>query len=212
MPRKQKVGLISAMGSGFQIIKELVEEIRRQEGTEDDVRQLLTGSQPERPNELIVKIATMLVGKTKIVWRGKIKIDHSQTLDQRLELGRYGLVMSQIPKLYPLDIRQQVEDPEVVLVQFNRIKTPDEMRKEIDSLGFKLADIEDLIAFGTANREWVCKLNGILALGGVKTTEEADAYLEPPSIFWSGMSTLGLSSHQFFCGPGRGTTIICRVK
>ena len=47
MPRKQKVGLISAMGSGFQIIKELVEEIRRQEGTEDDVRQLLVAHAQE---------------------------------------------------------------------------------------------------------------------------------------------------------------------
>ncbi|MFC1633087.1 hypothetical protein ACFL1U_03060, partial [Patescibacteria group bacterium] len=160
--------------------------------------------------DLCTSIATQLIGKTKVVLKEKVSIDHSVPLKQRLEDGSFGLVFRKIPKLYPLNLRDEAEDVNLALVRFGRANSTSGMNEELEKFNLKYADIEDLIAFCVKHREYVCRFRSILALAGVKTSKDGLIFFEVPSVFWE--NGLSISTHQCFGGPYADLVLLCREK
>jgi hypothetical protein len=225
MAREKKVGLVSALGAGFEIVKSLVNEILKQGGEEDDVRRLLADERLRK------NFAEILIGKTEVVWHGRVEIDHRLSYEDRVK--NYGMTFSQVLELYPITPRAGTEKVGLVLVRFGRAKSVLEMEKELCDFAlanketWRMAGAEEAIAFGDQHRELVCKFDHITALGDSKFSEQkapvsdqhipfcgkigSKLYFEVLGLSWPVCGGLTLSTHQFFNGTWPGCCILCSV-
>jgi hypothetical protein len=203
MKRQKQVGLVSAMGTGFEIVNRLVTEVQSQGGDENDVRQLLSSK------ELLATVAKTLVGKTEVVMKFGVVVDYNLRLDQRLE--NYGLYCSSIIQNYSIVSRSsEAQVVKMVVVRFGRHKHIPQMNEELKALDLQHTDIEDLIAFGAQCPEWVCRLQHIHCCKGVRTDAGGMSLFEIPVLHWAIPGDLSISTNQFFFGPYPGACILCR--
>lgn len=203
MSRKtEKVGLVSAMGTGFEIIKALVDGVKANDGVEEDLRRILS------EKDVCQDIVNILCGKTKVVWTGSVTIDHNVCLNERVaEFAEHGMLFSQFRKLYPLKIRRGKSLIELVLVQFNRpISIINALFQISDERKLQPAGVEEIIAFGLKYQKVVFKYEHILAPADSENSQEA--YMEVPSLGWTFPGGLTLSTWQIVSSVNRGVSLL----
>lgn len=198
------IGLVSALGVVFEIIKALIDGIKAIGGKESDLRRVLS------EECLRARVVKMLVGKPEVVWTGRVIVDHSLSLRERVDNGGYGMIFRQFLKLNPGRPRENSSDEvELAVVQFNRPTTLTDAFKQIMELGFLPAGVEELVALGAQHRELAFKYH-IEAFIDSKCSQ--GCYFEVPILFWAVPGGMTLSTAQFSLSTGDGsceTAILC---
>lgn len=228
MLREKKVGLVSATGASFEIIKCLVQRVEQLGGDENDVRQLLN------PNLRILQdVAKLIAGTTAIVWKGTVEIDHSKTYCERVK--SYGMILTKITKYYPIQPREGIDRVKLALVRFRKSMEVVAVEEVLEKLCLKHSTAEDAFAFGGQYPHVVYKFENIVSLGDSNFSElkppvspmsdepipfgkigsKVYFYHEALSLSWSrpgNLSDLTLSTYKFFNRTWPGCCILCRKK
>ena len=191
MSASEKTGLVSAIGTSFEVIKTLVNGVKEIGGEEDDLRRILSD---EYVREKIIKI---LCSETEILWTGHVIIDHNKTFKERVE--PYRMVVSNLFREYTLETSNRKSLVELVLLRFNKKMSLEETICEVfKERNLQPASLEEIIALGIQCPHVVykfgCHMEGsILAPGKSKKTQKGN-YVEVPSLFW--VNNISLSTHQ----------------
>jgi len=185
----EKIGLVSATGTSFEIIKTLVNGIKEVGGEEEDVRRIL--SDPH----IREKIVKTLCSKTEVLWTGSVIIDQSKTYDERVE--DYSMVVSNLRREYTIECKDRVSKIELVLLRFNRNIPVDEAANEVfKERNLNMAGLEELIALGLQHPHVAFKFGKWGAILATRDSEKGEkSYVEVPCLFWS--NNIALSTHQF---------------
>lgn len=188
----EKIGLVSAIGTSFEIIKTLVNGVKEIDGSEEDIRRILSDEYVRG------KIVKTLCGKTEVLWTGFVIIDHNIAYEERLK--NYSMVVSNLLREYSVQTKERKSRAELVLLRFNKRVQVDQAIDEIfKERNLQMAGLEELIALGLQYPHVVFKFathseGSILATRDSKKSEKS-CYFEVPSLFWS--NSICLSTHQF---------------
>lgn len=195
MSASEKTGLVSAVGTSFEIIKTLVNGTKDLGGEEDDIRRILSDQYVRE------KITKILCSKTEVLWTGSVIIDHNKTFEERVK--PYGLVFRNLFENYKIETIDRKSKVELVLLRFNKKLSVDEVAKEgFQEKNLLMAGLEEVTALGVQHPNIVYRYafhpeGTILAPGDSKKSPKGN-YIEVPSLFWSG--NISLSTHQFVEG------------
>ncbi len=95
-----------------------------------------------------------------------VTVDYTQTVEEMVQAGKYDWKNSDISsKNFPVK-RREPGKVEVHLIHFNRAISSDDAIKELDRMGFRLAELPELLALGAQHPDEQKKYP-IIALGSV---------------------------------------------
>lgn len=167
MSRKNVSAIVSGAGwiSGFASL--LVQEMRRQGWTDEQIHSLVTESAPEK--QPIQQIVSLLKGVDKNQFGPvyPVSVDYTCTLVEMIKAGKYDWVNDNITeKNFPIH-RPSVSEAatgdggpyrvpgvqnngniELGLVHLNKVASEEEVLRHLEQLGLRPAKIEELLAFG----------------------------------------------------------------
>ena len=162
---RQKSDILSGMGSGYEIVKAIADEVKNLGGGDDDLRRILS----EPSLRLTLGKAIMHNGSEVSPSNATtypVTIDYADTFEQRLASGRYDWKNSDINKKnFPVKGEGTV-DRILELAHYAKDMSTDAVLAAIDAQGYRPATIEDLLAFGAKYPELQREFP-IVALGSV---------------------------------------------
>jgi hypothetical protein len=175
---RQKSGLLSVLGTVFEIVKAIVDEVLNLGGNDEDVRKILTIPEIRR------QIAELLVKSISVVQQTlKVIVDYTQPLAEMIKAGNYNWVNSDITaEHFPMK-GEGKQEKEVFLFHFGKDMTSEQVIVEMEKRGYRPAKIEDLSALGVAYPE-LQKQFPIVALGSV--WQGPLGYRHVPFLVWYG--------------------------
>lgn len=162
---KQKSDILSGMGSGYEIVKVIVDEVKNRGGGDDDVRKILSD------RNLQTHIGDLIMGTYQqavkpIPTTYPVEIDYTDTFEQRLAAGRYDWKNSDITeKHFPVKGEGKVK-LDLELAHYAKSMSTEAVLAAIDAQGYRPATIEELLAFGAKYPELQREFP-IIALGSV---------------------------------------------
>ena len=176
---RKKSELLSSLGTVFEIVKAIIDEVLDLGGSDEDVRRIL------KDKSLRKKIANLIVQtKPAIQDTFKVVVDYGQSLAEMISAGKYGWVNSDIiQKHFPVEGSDQKE-VELVLFHFGRVMTSEQVIAEMDEAGYRPAPIEDLLSLGASYPE-LQKDFPVAALGSVWQSPVGHRYV--PYLPWCGV-------------------------
>ncbi|MBI4090447.1 MAG: hypothetical protein HY422_00305 [Candidatus Komeilibacteria bacterium] len=162
---RQKSDILSGMGSGYEIVKAIADEVKNLGGGDDDLRRILS----EPSLRTTIGKAIMHNGSevsTSGATTYPVTIDYADTFEQRLASGRYDWKNSDIKeKNFPIKGEGTVER-NLELAHYGKDMSTDAVLAAIDAQGYRPATIEELLAFGAKYPELQREFP-IVALGSV---------------------------------------------
>lgn len=191
---QKKSDLLSALGTVFQIMKAIIDEVLDLGGNDEDVRKIL------KDPILCRKIAEIIMAvRSFIATTFKVTVDCSRTLEDMIAVGNYDWVNKNITQEHFQVLSQGKLEKEVVLFHYEKSMTSKEAISRMDKEGFQPAVIEDLLALGEAHPD-LQKQFPILALGSVWRCNR-----DVPYLGWD-----GLRRYLNLDWSGRQWSVYCR--
>ena len=125
----------------------------------------------DAPDALVEKVAAVLAEAMRAaanLFRFRVVVNYSQTLEQMIAAGRYDWKNPDITeKHFPIPpSKRGKEEVAIELVHFDRNMESDEVLRELDKAGLRSAELPELLAFGAAHPEKQREFP-IVALGSV---------------------------------------------
>lgn len=147
MPKQNISQLVSGMGVATSLITSLMKEVQKRGGTDEDIHRLVT---PEG-EAVLGKVAELIVatGIPKATATAfTVTMDYTKTVEQMVEAGTYDWKNKDInSENFPVN-RRESGKVEVHLIHFNRFISSDDATKELDRMGFRPAELPELLALG----------------------------------------------------------------
>ena len=172
---RQKSELLSALGTSFELVKAIVDEVLDLGGSDEDVRGIL------KDESLRKQVAKLIVQASAIQSTFKVVVDYGKNLAEMISAGKYDWVNDDITKEhFPVKGSGQRE-VEVVLFHFGRAISSEDVIAEMDKVGYRPARIEELLGLGVAYPE-LQKEFPIVALGSV--WRDPRGYRHVPCLGW----------------------------
>lgn len=151
---RQKSEFVSGLGTGFEIIKALSDEVNALGGTDDNLRQIISNHQLRK------ELAKMLVGNTANIY----PINVVGNINDAVKSGNYDWSNSDISdKHFTAD---QPHDCDLILKHFGKDMSTDAVLKALDAEGLRPATMSELLALGAQYPE-LQRQFPIIALGSV---------------------------------------------
>lgn len=150
---KQKSDILSGMGSGYEIVKTIIDEVKNRGGSDDDVRKILSD------RTLQIRIGDLIMGTDQQDTTPRstiypVEIDYSDTFEQRLAAGRYDWKNSDITeKHFPVKGEGQIQ-VDLELAHYGKSLSTEAILAAIEAQGYRPATIEELLAFGATYPEF----------------------------------------------------------
>src|ERR1051325_72652 len=94
----------------------------------------------------------------------KLYVNYNLSIDKAIAVGNYSQINSHITEKNFPTIRSGVEKIEVVIVNIDSVMYLEDVPRELDRMGFRPADLRELLAFG-ARYPKVQRQYNIFALG-----------------------------------------------
>ncbi len=164
---KKGSAFLKGFGSGFQILKNIIDAVLAHGGDDRDISRLLSNS------DLVKQIAELIMSKKKrFTLPYKVIVDYGKSLAEMIEEGNYNFVSEKmIDEHFQIAGTGQLE-VELVLVHMNlQDITNRKVLNYMNSLGLEPAKIEHLLAFGAANPDVQLEFP-IIALSSVLVGED----------------------------------------
>ena len=132
----------------------------------------------DAPDALVEKVAAVLAEAMRAaanLFRFRVVVNYSQTLEQMIAAGRYDWKNPDITeKHFPIPpSKRGKEEVAIELVHFDRNMESDEVLRELDKAGLRSAELPELLAFGAAHPEKQREFP-IVALGSVWQDRSGD--------------------------------------
>lgn len=188
---QQKSGFLSALGVMWEIWKALVNAVLDLGGSDDDLRRIQTDKELRR------KLAELIVGATRKVFR--LVVNYDESVETLVKRGKYDWTNDSITsKNFPTK-RTGTSEVVVELVYLNRAVSTDEALAELDRMGFRPAELKELLVLGAEQPELQREFP-IVALGSVWQYPDGDrrcAYLgryadgRDLDLYWLGRDWYG---------------------
>lgn len=161
MARKRSE-FLKGFGKAFEIFKALTDAVLERGGDDGDIERILT-SKILRAN--LADIICNVSQTAKNTFR--VLVNYSHTVEEMVRVGKYDRSNSNInSENFPTD-RDGAAEVEVELVHLNRvISDGDEAVRELDRMGYRPAELHELLALGEQRPE-VQREFPIAALGSV---------------------------------------------
>lgn len=154
MARQQKSEFVSGLGTGFEIIKSLSDEVNSLGGDDDSLRQILSN------RTLRKELAKLIVGNNANVY----PISVVGTIEQQVVAGNYNWSNSDISDAH--FTADQPHDTDVILCHFDKDMSTDAVLKALDEKGLRPATMSELLAVGIQHSKLQLQFP-IIALGSV---------------------------------------------
>lgn len=171
---QEKSGLLSAMGTMFQILKAIIDEVLSLGGNDENVRRILSDQNLRREIGKLI----MSASKSFVVASFRVAVDYGRTLKSMVDAGKYDWVNEDITQEH-FPVSSQGGD-EVSIFHFNEEIASENAILAMDREGFRPARIEELLALGEKQPE-LQKQFPIIALGSIWLDPGGDrcvAYLD----------------------------------
>lgn len=163
--RKPKSEFVTGLGTAFELVKTLSDEVTSLGGNDDDLRRIIADKSVAR------QIAELLVSRP-VSDTFALDINYTRSLETMVALGRYEYVNGDITaENFPVGSGEA--SVEAVLVHLNRRASDEEVLAELQQYGLRPATMAELAAFGEQYPDQQCKYL-IVALGSVGTDHHGD--------------------------------------
>lgn len=145
--------------------------LRRYLKTEDQAQALIESPAFVEGFDTHVKA---LVGKLTNIFM--VTVDYARSLSEMIAAGKYGYANEDITaEHFPITGEGKV-DAEILLVHLNRDISSENALAELDKLGLRAANLQELLAFGETHSE-VQREFPIIALGSIWQDRDGDRYV-----------------------------------
>ena len=167
---RKKSELLSALGTTFEIVKALVDEVLNLGGSDGDIRRIL---KDEGLRRRIAELILVIQDTYEVV------VDYSHTLTEMIESCHLDWKNSDIiPEYFPIE-GEGCQKVKVTLFHFNRKMSTEQAASEMEEQGYRPATLPELLALGAAQPD-LQKRFPILALGS--GWQAPDGHLVFPSL------------------------------
>lgn len=151
---RQKSEFVSGLGTGFEIIKSLSDEVNSLGGNDDSLRQILSN------RTLRKELAKLIVGNTANVY----PINVSGNIDEAVKAGNYNWFNDDINDAH--FTADQPHETAIILRHFDKSMSTDAVLKALDEEGLRPATMSELLALGIQHPTLQLQFP-IIALGSV---------------------------------------------
>jgi len=165
MAKKDANAIVSGAGWILSFGNLFTKALRERGCTNDDIHALVTDTEPAKL--AIGKIADAVAGIIQTVKNiFRVIIDYGKSLSEMVASGKYNWVNPDInAKNFSVEGTGKVE-ANIELIHFNRTMESDEVLRELDRMGYRPANLPELLAFGASYPEKQREFP-IVALGSI---------------------------------------------
>ncbi|MCB9802925.1 hypothetical protein H6761_02825 [Candidatus Nomurabacteria bacterium] len=151
---RQKSEFVSGLGTGFEIVKALSDEVNSLGGNDDNLRQIISN------RTLRKELANLIVGNNAKIYQISVTGD----ISENVRFGNYDWSNSDInDRNFQADERHQCE---IIFKHFDKSMSTDAVLKALDAEGLRPATMSELLALGIEYPE-LQRQFPIVALGSV---------------------------------------------
>lgn len=158
---RNKSEFLGAAGKMFEIQKAIVDAVLEKGGSDVHLERIL------KEKKLRSGLADLIIGTTATQPPSfSITVDYAMSLEEMVKAGRYDWFDNDVnAEHFPISGQSKASD-DLILIHFNRPISSEDVLKELDRQGFRVAILPELLAFGATYPDEQRKYP-IVALGSV---------------------------------------------
>ena len=168
---------VSAVGWIASLVEKLINVLREKGITDEEIHSLVTKDGDVLIGAIADAIVEFLKKTKKIIY--SIFVDYTKSIEELVKLGKYDWANGDITtKNFPTK-RSGKMKTEINLIHFDRSISSEEVLKELDKMGYRAAELYELLTFGARYPD-VQREFPVVALGSVWQSPSASrcvAYL-----------------------------------